>query len=58
VKHADYVLLVDLVRGHWGIEALYHIRDVTFAEDASHAREPDIPARLSLRAGVPVRNVA
>jgi predicted transposase YbfD/YdcC len=27
--------LADLVRGHWGIEALHHIRDVTFAEDAS-----------------------
>jgi hypothetical protein len=27
--------LADWVRGHWGIEALHHIRDVTFAEDAS-----------------------
>lgn len=32
---ASPALLADLVRGHWGIEALYHIRDVTFAEDAS-----------------------
>jgi hypothetical protein len=23
------------VRGHWGIEALHHVRDVTFGEDAS-----------------------
>jgi predicted transposase YbfD/YdcC len=23
------------VRGHWGIEALHHIRDVTYGEDAS-----------------------
>jgi hypothetical protein len=30
--------LADLIRGHWAIEALHHIRDVTFAEDASQAR--------------------
>ena len=28
----------DYIRGHWGIEALHHIRDVTFAEDASQVR--------------------
>jgi hypothetical protein len=27
--------LADLLRGHWAIEALHHLRDVTFAEDAS-----------------------
>jgi hypothetical protein len=26
------------VRGHWAIEALHHVRDVTFAEDASQVR--------------------
>jgi hypothetical protein len=26
--------LADWICGHWGIEALHHIRDVTFAEDA------------------------
>jgi predicted transposase YbfD/YdcC len=30
--------LADLIRGHWGIEALHHIRDVTFAEDGSQLR--------------------
>jgi predicted transposase YbfD/YdcC len=30
--------LADLIRGHWGIEALHHLRDVTFAEDASRVR--------------------
>ena len=30
--------LATLVRGHWGIEAHHHIRDVTFAEDASQVR--------------------
>ena len=30
--------LADLLRGHWAIEALHHIRDTTFAEDASQLR--------------------
>jgi hypothetical protein len=30
--------LADLLRGHWAIEALHHVRDVTFAEDASQVR--------------------
>jgi predicted transposase YbfD/YdcC len=27
--------LATAIRGHWGVEALHHVRDVTFAEDAS-----------------------
>ncbi|MFG2656910.1 hypothetical protein [Streptomyces sp. NPDC048425] len=27
--------LAELVRDHWKIEALHHVRDTTFAEDAS-----------------------
>jgi hypothetical protein len=30
--------LADLLRSHWAIEALHHVRDTTFAEDASQAR--------------------
>src|SRR5206468_12628457 len=30
--------LADWIRGHWGIEALHPVRDVTFAEDASQVR--------------------
>ena len=30
--------LADLLRGHWAVEALHHVRDVTFAEDASQVR--------------------
>ena len=30
--------LADLLRGHWAIEAVHHIRDTTFAEDASQVR--------------------
>jgi len=36
--------------GHWGIEALHHLRDVTFAEDASQVRTGTAPrAMASLR---------
>ena len=35
--------LADLLRGHWAIEALHHIRDVTCAEDASQVRSGNSP---------------
>jgi predicted transposase YbfD/YdcC len=42
--------LADYVRGHWGIEALHHLRDTTFAEDASRVRTGTAPrAMASLR---------
>jgi len=42
--------LADWVRGHWGIEALHHLRDVTFTEDASQVRTGTAPrAMASLR---------
>jgi len=42
--------LADWIRGHWGIEALHHIRDTTFAEDASQTRTGTTPrAMASLR---------
>jgi predicted transposase YbfD/YdcC len=42
--------LADWIRGQWGIEALHHIRDVTFAEDASQTRTGAAPrAMASLR---------
>jgi predicted transposase YbfD/YdcC len=42
--------LADWIRGHWGIEALHHIRDITFAEDASQIRTGTAPrAMASLR---------
>jgi len=31
------------VRGHWGIEALHHIRDTTYGEDASQVRTGNGP---------------
>jgi predicted transposase YbfD/YdcC len=42
--------LADWIRGHWGIEALHHLRDTTFAEDASKVRTGTAPrAMASLR---------
>ena len=35
--------LADWIRGQWAIEALHHIRDVTFAEDASQVRIGSAP---------------
>jgi predicted transposase YbfD/YdcC len=42
--------LADYLRGHWGVEALHHMRDVTYAEDASTARRQAPP-----RAGQPAQ---
>ncbi|GAA2436636.1 ISAs1 family transposase [Actinomadura vinacea] len=35
--------LASLIRGHWSIEALHHIRDVTYTEDASRIRTGHAP---------------
>jgi hypothetical protein len=35
--------LADWVRGHWGIEVLHHLRDVTSAEDACQVRTGTAP---------------
>jgi predicted transposase YbfD/YdcC len=41
--------LANLLRGHWAIEALHHVRDVTFCEDSSQTRTgaaPNVMAAL------------
>lgn len=35
--------LAEWIRGHWHIEALHHIRDVTYREDASQTRTGNGP---------------
>ena len=40
ISHAQ---LAALIRGHWSIEALHHIRDVTYREDASRVRTGTAP---------------
>ena len=37
-QQASPARLADLLRGHWAIQALHHLRDTTFAEDASQVR--------------------
>ncbi|MFF4148348.1 ISAs1 family transposase [Streptomyces sp. NPDC001698] len=39
--------LAELIRGHWQVEALYHVRDVTFAEDASLVRTGNAPRAMA-----------
>jgi hypothetical protein len=45
--------VADYVRGHWDIEALHHIRDTTFAEDACQVR-----TGTAARAMASLRNLA
>jgi len=40
--------LADLLRGHWAIEALHHVRDVTFAEDGSQVRTGAAPNAMAV----------
>jgi hypothetical protein len=39
--------LAGWIRGHWRIEALHHIRDVTYGEDASQARTGSGPRAMA-----------
>ena len=41
--HADPVLLARWLRGHWAIEVLHWVRDVTFDEDRSQVRTSNGP---------------
>lgn len=50
---ADAKRLLTLVRAHWSVEMLFHVRDVTFGEDACRARTGAAPFVLS-----GLRNVA
>jgi hypothetical protein len=48
-SQAEPAQLATWIRGHWGIEALHHIRDVTPGEDASQIRTgsgPQVMAAL------------
>lgn len=44
LERADAVRLLELTRGHWGIEnGLHYRRDVTMGEDASRVRKGSAP---------------
>jgi hypothetical protein len=45
---ADAVRLLELDRGHWGIEnGLHHVRDVTLGEDACRVRSRNAPQLMA-----------
>jgi predicted transposase YbfD/YdcC len=46
-EQASPARLADLLRGHWAIEALHHLRDVTFCEDASQVRTGASPSVMA-----------
>ncbi|MFI0453935.1 hypothetical protein [Actinomadura sp. 6N118] len=46
-EQAKPAKLARLIRGHWEIEALHHVRDVTFAEDASQLRTGSAPRAMA-----------
>lgn len=46
-SQAGPATLAGLVRGHWSIEALHHVRDQTFGEDADRARTGHAPTVLA-----------
>ncbi|WP_218061679.1 ISAs1 family transposase [Planobispora rosea] len=41
--HLTHARPAALIRGHWSIEALHHVRDVTYREDTSKARTGAAP---------------
>ncbi|WP_392667092.1 ISAs1 family transposase [Streptomyces sp. LN785] len=46
-EQAPPARLAQLVRGHWTVEALHHVRDVTFTEDASQLRTGNAPRAMT-----------
>ncbi|WP_240667548.1 transposase [Streptomyces luteoverticillatus] len=46
-EQASPARLARLVRDHWGIESLHHLRDTTFAEDASPPRTGNAPRAMA-----------
>jgi predicted transposase YbfD/YdcC len=47
VTQATPAQLAGWIRGHWQIEALHHIRDVTYGEDASQVRTGNGPQAMA-----------
>jgi predicted transposase YbfD/YdcC len=47
-QQASPARLADLLRGHWAIEALHHVRDVTFCEDACKVRTGAAPSVMAV----------
>jgi predicted transposase YbfD/YdcC len=46
-EQANPAQLAALIRGHWSVEALHHVRDTTFCEDASQLRTGNAPRAMA-----------
>ncbi|MGV9563867.1 hypothetical protein [Streptomyces sp. NPDC003480] len=46
-EEATSAQLAKRIRDHWKIEALHHVRDTTFAEDASQLRSGNAPRAMA-----------
>ncbi|MFF3934483.1 hypothetical protein [Streptomyces hirsutus] len=46
-EQATPAQLAKLIRDHWKIEALHHVRDTTFAEGASQLRTGNAPRAMA-----------
>ncbi|MEV0696231.1 ISAs1 family transposase [Streptomyces sp. NPDC050388] len=46
-EQASPARLAQLIKGHWAVEALHHVRDTTFAEDASQLRTGNAPRAMA-----------
>ncbi|WP_343241866.1 MULTISPECIES: ISAs1 family transposase [unclassified Streptomyces] len=46
-EQATPAQLAILIRGHWSVEVLHHVRDTTFAEDASQLRTGNAPRAMA-----------
>ncbi|MFG3296583.1 ISAs1 family transposase [Streptomyces sp. NPDC048179] len=46
-EQADPARLAELVQDHWSVEALHHVRDVTYGEDASRIRTDTAPRLMA-----------
>ena len=53
VTQATPAELAGWIRGHWQIEALHHIRDVTYGEDASQVRTGNGPQVMATLRNLP-----
>ena len=46
-QQANPAVLADYIRGHWSVEVLHHVRDVTYGEDASQVRTGKAPHAMA-----------
>lgn len=53
-EQAGPAQLAELVQNHWSIEALHHVRDVTFGEDTPRVRTGTAPRAMATLRNLPI----